>query len=674
MTRFSARRSGEAIARRKALGLMASLPIAGAVAGCAAPEPVSWPRLPGAGERFMNVGRAPTTFNDAPMLAERVRAGKLPPVRRRLPEVPYVVRPEILVASDRMQMRRGTYGGVLQMAQETPASDPMIYLGHVEPLIWAPSAFGFDQEVEGNVAEGFETRRNSTEFVFHLRKGMCWSDGVPVTTEDVAFAYHDVLLNEDITPGFPAYLRTGGEAEAAPAELRIVDDFTFLLRFDGTYGGFVSQIAITGWISYSDLLKPKHYLTKFHRKYASRRELAERTRRESIPEDQWYILFNNKQAIGGLTKLTSEEGIGHPSLTPWNIVEANTGVFTYERNPYYFKVDPDGNQLPYIDGIRSQTVQDKATITARALMGEFDYAGERASLRQLPLLSAQEKRGEIKISIARMHRIPINFILNLTYDDAAWRKVVREVRFRQALNLAINRREIIDNFYLGQFATLPKELNPPEYDLEGANALLDEIGMDRRDEGGFRMDPDGNPFRIPFEIADMAEDFLPMSQLIAEYWQQVGVRTTVRPIDLGLHAERRVTNDLRATALWAHLDIWPHAAYRDYLPTDQWGVLWQNWYDSRGERGEEPPDEVKRLFGFHQDLLSATPGTDSARNAYQEIVRSYYQNIWFFVPVERSSYPTFFSKRMHNVPHGTNDRTYGLIYNMSMEQWYIDER
>src|SRR5690606_33675050 len=172
---------------------------------------------------------------------------------------------------------------------------------------------------------------------------------------------------------------------------------------------------------------------------------------------------------------------------------------------YYFKVDPDGNQLPYIDSIRSQVIQDYETLTSRALMGEFDYLGERASLRHLSMIGPRHQQGELQMGLFRKHALR-NFYLNLTYDDETWRSVVGDVRFRRALSLAINRDEIIEQFYQGEFARLPEESNPADYDPDAANALLDEMGMTQRDDAGYRRAPNGSEFLIPFELPGAFED------------------------------------------------------------------------------------------------------------------------------------------------------------------------
>jgi peptide/nickel transport system substrate-binding protein len=608
------------------------------------------------------------------MLAEMVKAGDLPPVKERLPKEPYVVRPGLLVGEEFVNMQPGQYGGTLQLAQEAPSGDPIIFIGMDEPLLWAPSGFNYSEGegIQGNVVAGYEANSDDTEFTFFMREGLKWSDGEPVTMEDVKFAFEDVMYNEEITPIFPRYLQAGLRSDAAPVKLNVIDDLTFSLKFDSSYGTFPAQVAIAGWRGYGGIIKPRHYLEQFHKKYADPKELKQKLEEESVPEDQWFNLFNAKQMTEWMWNVTNEQGLGHPTLTAWIMKEADSGVFHYERNPYYFKVDPNGNQLPYMDGIRSQTVQDKESLTARALMGEFDYLGERATMRQLPLIAEKAEGGEIKPFVPRQHVDPTTVYLNLTYDDDNWRKVVQDIRFRRALSLAINRKEVIENFYLGEFAELPEATNPSEYDVEEANRLLDEMGLDQKDGEGFRLGPDGKRFRIPFDLVDHTEAHIPMGELIAEYWKNVGVFTTAKAIDATLFGERQAANQVQAQILWVHHPIWHSAFNDDYLP-HSWGSLWQTWYTTQGEDGEEPPEDVKALFDHHGNFMSARVASQEFNDALEAIMKNHYDNIWMFQLMEKAYWPTFFTSRIKNVPEGVPEDVFGIIVTFSMEQWFIDE-
>lgn len=659
--------AGHGFTRRNFLGVVAAGTVAGACSG---------PGESAGGSGAVGGTPDPGQYSESPMLAKQVKAGKLPKIKDRLPDEPVVVRPGMLVDSKFVDMKPGKFGGTLQLPQETPDFDPHIFLGTIEPMLWAPNAFDYDRGIEGNVVAGWEPNSDGTVFTFHMRKGLRWSDGELVTTEDVRFAFEDILYDDKVTSVFPDYLRARGQLDQAPAKVEVIDDLTFSLTFDAPYGTFPAQIAIAQWRTYADIIKPRHYLEQFHGKYASKKKLAEVMRAEDVPEGEWPTLLNAKQmtsVIGVGQDVSNEAMMGHPSLAPWLMTQSQGGVFRYERNPYYFKIDTAGNQLPYIDRLRSQVVQDKETLTSRALFGEFDYLGERATLRQLPLIARKAEKGEIKMHVARMHRLPINFALNLTYPDEVFRQVARDVRFRRALDLAINRQEIIDTFYLGKFARPAKDISPGVYDVDEANRILDDMGMDKKDSDGFRLGPDGKRFRISFEIADQSEDHLPMGELIAEYWKKVGVFTTLRQLDLTVAGERQEANEIQATAVWMHREIWPSAGWDDYLPIFYWGPLWHQWYESGGKDGEEPIPEVKELYEIHGEFMSAEVASPEFKAALEKIHKTYRDNVWAFSPVEHSYYPTFWTSRVSNVPEGVKEDVFGIVVNISMEQWYIDE-
>jgi peptide/nickel transport system substrate-binding protein len=206
--------------------------------------------------------------------------------------------------------------------------------------------------------------------------------------------------------------------------------------------------------------------------------------------------------------------------------------------------------------------------------------------------------------------------------------------------------------------------------VDKANALLDEMGM-KKGGDGFRTAPDGKPFSILFEVQDASEDFLPMSELIAEYWKKVGINTTVKKVDGALVSQRWTANELQATALWQHETIWSSAGWDDYLPGNYIGQLWHQWYMSQGKQGEEPPKEMKDLLDSHLKLQTAAIGSAESKAALEAIEKSYRDNVWTFNVVEDSYYPTFVTKKIQNVPIGQTDEL-GITIMYSMEQWYIE--
>jgi len=617
---------------------------------------------------FSSVSLAQKKYNESPMLAELVKQGKLPPVEQRLPKEPYVVGPKDLVLEDNY-FEVGKYGGTLRLAQGEPNFDPHLFIGNNEPLLWAPGGFGFDKGVKGNVLKGFKISGDYKTFTFYMREGLRWSDGYPVTTEDVQFTYEDVLLNDKLTPIFPAWLRDGGKADGKPMKLEIIDKYTFRIKFSEPYGSFPAMLAISQWRGYTSLLKPKHYLKQFHIKYTPIEKLRPLLKDLGYEKDEWWNLFNYKDVDNW--EMCRPEAVGFPSLYAWTLTKAEKGVLIYERNPYYFKVDVAGNQLPYIDKIEDIVVPDFQMLMMKGLMGELDYLGERSSMRDLPVIKEKEDAGNYTVVLPKMHRTPTTLYLNLTYNDPVWRKVVRDVRFRKALNLAINRKELIEKFYLG-FASLPKEV-PGDYDPEEANRLLDSMGLNKRDSEGWRLGPDGKRFVIPFEVAGYSVEHLPITELVAEYWKKIGIYTTVKKVEMSLVGQRDAANELKATTAWCHETIWRSLGWDDFLPGNHWGPLWSTWISTKGKGGEEPPTEVKKLYQLWNQAVKVPVGTPQSKKILDELYAHLRRNVFWFTIASDSHYPTFFSKKLGNVPKGGKWDGLGISLMYSMEQWFFKE-
>ena len=235
-------------------------------------------------------GREITSFGEAPALAKLVVEGKLPPVEERLPDEPAVVEPVEEI---------GEYGGTWRRAAVSP-TDTMIHvrLGY-EPLVrWARDG----KTIIPNLCTSWEVEEDGKVYTFHLRKGVKWSDGEPFTADDIVFWYEDILLNEDLTPSFPAWLAPKGE----PVKVEKVDDYTVKFIFASPYSLFLEYLAgpDTGPHIFN---YPKHYLKQFHPEYTRDEELAALTKEAGF--DFWYQLFGDKAAPYTNPDL--------PTLRPW---------------------------------------------------------------------------------------------------------------------------------------------------------------------------------------------------------------------------------------------------------------------------------------------------------------------------------------------------------------------
>lgn len=567
-------------------------------------------------------------YNESPMMRVKVATGELPPIEKRLPEVPYIK--ETLEEI-------GQYGGTLRCVRPSPDRDADIALNNAQPILQSPVELIAPGKYKGNVIESCEASEGFKVFTLRLRKGMKWSDGYPLTSEDFVFTYEDVLLNEKITPVFPRALTVGGE----PMKLEAIDDYTVRISFTEPYGAFVYHIGFWMW-AYPAMLKPKHYLKQFHPSYTPMEELEPLIKEEALPEGEWWTLLLRKDAW---------ETVGQPTLEPWVVVKKRVGEYEYERNPFYFKVDPAGNQLPYIDKLRSTLVENPQMSVMKTIAGELDYVHQTVNVVDVPLLKEQEKKGGYRVQIFVNDVIWV-FTLNLSHSDPVWCQVVGDVRFRRALNMAINRQEILDSQCLGM-GEFP-ELTPSGYDPEKANQLLDEMGLVKRDNEGWRLGPDGKRFIIPLEVAPLWGYEGPVSELLIEYFKAIGIYTTTKTLEFGLWMTLGQSNEIKASTHWANEPSWRRnpVAYSEYLPDQfrSWGPAWRDWYNSGGTEGQEPPNEVKSMFEL-RDVILQTVSEEERANAIDEIIRSYYDNIWM-MGLAWAPNIAVFATNVRNVPSG----------------------
>jgi len=602
------------------------------------------------------------TTKEAPMLAERVAADSLPPLEERLPAEPFVVGPGVIVAEDELtDWAPGQFGGILYFAHGDSDWNPDIFIMMNENLLMAPG-ISVDP-IRPNIVQNFTVEDDNKVFTFQLRDGLKWSDGAPVTTEDVRFVYEDIYLNEQLTPSFPSKFRDGGRPDGEPMKLEIVDETTFKLTFNEPYGGLLRELSIKGWQGYTDLLRPSHYLKQFHINYTPIEELRQELDRLNLT-DEWWQLFTSKNCDNwDVTRLRC---IDYPGLYPWVAKDSEqSGVLIFERNPYYFKVDTEGKQLPYVDKLISTLVQDTNMINAKVIAGDVDFVREDTALVNLSMYKENEEAGNFKLALLNSHVDPTALWLNYTNPDPTWRLVTGDLRFRQALNMAINRDEIIESIYFG-LAT-PPTLVPGEYDVAKANQLLDEMGMDQRDADGFRLAPNGEPFDLFIETADYAPDIIPVGELLVEHLKDVDIRTTLKVLDASLLTQRMDANEHYATIIWSVQPMWPNGTWTDYLPTPQWARLWELWYDSNGVNGEEPPAPVKRLYEIQAGRIQTLPGSDEDKALTEELYSIHYDNVYIFNIVENVNYALLVDADLGNVQ--TSGQAIGA--NNSGEQFYF---
>jgi len=616
-------------------------------------------------------------YNEAPMLKVKVAAGEVPPVEERLPENPLVMEPWKEI---------GKYGGTLETVDISPTWNSIIRHVNDSPLLELPPDSRYHRynpmgaEIHPGILDRWEMSEDGKVWTFRIRKGLKWSDGIPVTTEDVRYTIEDVYFNKEITPVFPEWLGWGGE----PPELKIMDDYTFRLKFVKPYGLFLPNPQSHGR-SYRELISPSHYLKQFHVKYTPLDKLEPVMKEYGYSKEEWGRFYNFMDPFGqdGTYVLGVGDPVKHPVLNPWRVVShPKPEEWILERNPYYYKVDTEGNQLPYIDRIHFSVLNDREMITMKILTGEVDIeGGYYARLSDYPLFMENREKGSYEVMLLRdTWDYSLIYFLNLCPEDLVLRKIVQDVRFRQALSLALDREEIRESIFLGfgrpaQWAPVQGsvfyeeefEKAYVEYNPEKANALLDEMGLKWDENHEYRLRPDGERLTLPFIYYEVFPSCTPGAELAHEYWEEIGISVPVRLVDnywTLFGANKTVVTD------WADAaSVLPHWFAAGFQTTTS---LWWQWYITGGKEGVEPIPAAKRVYEM-RDRMYSTPSEEERMKAAKELFRLQAENLWVIGTVVSVPVPVIYSKKLGNISVAEEKDYYNITPLEAGEQWFFKE-
>ncbi len=577
-------------------------------------------------------GRA-ATYREAPCLRRLVLSGNLPPVEQRLPDEPLVLQPT---------ERIGTYGGTWRRLGVNQ-NDTLLgsRIGYESLVRWDRTG----RRIVPGAAKSWEIREDARRYIFHLRPGMKWSDGAPFTADDLLFWYEDVVCNKDLSPVFPRYLCPGGGRFTVKAP----GPYTVEFLFDQPNGIFLETMAFRG----IGMFFPKHYLEQFHVRYRDKGDLEALARKEGL--DLWHQLFLQKANIHDNTEC--------PTVRAWKLTVGPPSTrLLVERNPYYWKVDSAGNQLPYIDRIATTLMQNKEILNLKAITGGVDMQARYIDSSKYTLFMLNRRKGGYRV-LADPSPGSIVIYVNQCSKDPAMRKLLCDVRFRRALSIAINRRELIefiysglaeptngvssrfDPFYLPEFAGKNTEYDPGE-----ARRLLEAVGL-KKGRWGLRRMPDGSRFRpilhfYPAETGTGAE----LWQLVADYWREVG-------LDFVVKSDARTLSVMQVRN--GNSDFWAYAiAGMHWIVDPGWYVpvrdgayfapLYGRWVARKGRSGESPTPEFMRLVNWYREMAS----TDNPARRLElghNILRQWVDRC-YVIGIVRKKEVTLVGNRLHNFP------------------------
>lgn len=545
-----------------------------------------------------------SSYREAPELAALVAAGKLPPVDQRLPENPMLVEPQSEV---------GAYGGTWHMAMRDSFDHASLIrtIGYENLMRWTPDW----SEPIPNIAQSVETLDNARAFKFTLRRGLRWSDGAPFTADDILFWYEDVLLNPELSPTIPFWLLADGK----PVTVSKIDSVTVVFRFANPNSLFLQLLAAPEGAEPTSY--PKHYLANRLPRY-----------NKSLVGTDWAQAF--RAAFGTPGTVDDSTRWQHPDVPTLNawVLKAGYGAadpLIAQRNPYYWKVDPAGQQLPYLDRVSFALVKERRDAAALALQGMVDMQARHIRCCGEKILAARVDYDLLKIIPTEANEVVIS--LNLGTDNPALKRIFNQRDFRIALSIGIDRNRL----QAGDPTVIPWQVAPlPEsryfherlatqylrFDPDEANRLLDGLSY-RRGTDGVRREPGGAP--IAFAIICSAEEREAWLKVAAEDWRRLGVDISVQLLAREDYIRRVEANTFDAAAYTAEGGIDVTVNPSDFIPfgvQTAWGIRWWRWYQNPADpRAEVPPAPVQRQFALY-DRIKATSEPAAQQALMKEIL------------------------------------------------------
>ena len=576
---------------------------------------------------------------------DEVKKGDLPPIAERIPDTPIIVDLEAKGRSF------GTPGGTLRtMITRTKDVRQMVVYGYARLV-------GYDEnyELRPDILRDFDVEEGRI-FTLHLRPGHRWSDGAPFTSEDFRYWWEHVANNPELSPaGPPEIMRVRGEV----GTMRFPDAQTVVVEFPHPNPRFLPALAQA---SPPFLYRPSHYLKPFHAAFNTPKEMQEMI--DELRVRSWAPLHNK---LDNMYKFDNHE---LPTLQPW--IPATTGTasrYLFVKNPYFHRIDARGVQLPYID-IVEMSVVGSGLVAAKANAGETDLQARGLDFRDTSIL----KKGEADGSPYRTYlwsngaASQIAIYPNLNFNDPVWREVIRDVRFRRALSMGIDRTIINRALYFGlgkeggMTALAASPLFAPEnlskwaiYDPDTANLMLDEMGLQTRNKAGYRLLPDGRPMEFVIETAGERQEVENALAIITDTWRDLGVKLVMRPLDRDI-LRNRVFSGVTMASVWFGWDNGIPQAYTPptYLaPTDQVFFAWPKWgqhYQTRGAAGEAADMEPARKLLDLNRRWAETRDLSIRTRIWEEMLAIHADQQFGIGVLSEAPQPVVVSKRLRNVP------------------------
>jgi peptide/nickel transport system substrate-binding protein len=522
---------------------------------------------------------------EAPMLQELVAAGKLPPLADRLPKNPLTLKPLHAI---------GKYGGVIRHFHMNLGNSPQNWMYGNSPLRWVDDGLN----IAPGMVDTWAANPDNSEWTLHIREGLKWSDGARCTVDDVLYALDDLVLNPDHPDTATEFYTSGG----APVKILKIDDYTMKLKYIVPAPLTAKRLCM--WVKGGigpRWIAPKHYLKEFHPKYNS-------AVKDYVEHD---------------LRLLWRQYPGSPSLTAWICESYKPGERrVWVRNPYYYCIDTEGNQLPYVDRTDETNIEDKEVQMLTIMQGGVDYlhhGGHRGGLADIAPLKAGEKDGKYRVILLDSGGGSGHYYFwNWDCPDAKYRDLYRNPKFKAAFNYNRDRERITQTLYygLGEVTTgtmAPKAIefnfndearawykkerdSYVEYDPEKAKKLLDEIGVKDVNNDGFREFPDGSKLELRVDFnATAGKSWLDGHEIAIADFAKIGLKMITNTYPDAEFAPMWRAGQGHIRGNWGIGDGPDHLVYPSWVVPDEpnrWSPLGGNYYLQRGTEKEDSEKDV----------------------------------------------------------------------------------
>ena len=583
-------------------------------------------------------------LQETPMFREAVAAGEMPAVHKRVPVTPSVVHFE----GDDQKI--GQQGGRMRLLMGRAKDTRLMVVYGYSRLV----AYDQNLSIQPDILEKIEVLEGR-QFTLYLRPGHKWSDGYPFTAEDFRYYWEDIANDEVLSPaGVPTMLRINNESP----RFEVLNEITVRYTWSRPNPYFLPALA--GALPFY-IYAPAHYMKQFHARYQDPDTLASMI--EESGQRNWSALHTK------FGRQYRNDNPDLPSLQPWILkTRPPADRFIFSRNPYYYRIDTAGRQLPYVDEV-AMTIANPKLIPAKAGAGEVDLQARSLNFNDYTFLKQGEKSNNFSVRLwqtakgAHMALFP-----NLNVKDPEWRRLFRDTSFRRALSMSINRHEINQVIYFGlaiegNNTVLPR--SPlydekyakawTEYQPATANLILDALGLTERDDRGVRLLPNGAPMEIIIETAGESTEQTDVLELIHDSWLDVGIKVYSKPLQREV-LRNRIFAGTTLMSIWFGMENGLPTADMspsELAPTDQNHLQWPKWgqyYQSNGKAGESIDMDIPRRLASLNESWVVAEDTKARETIWREMLDLFTDNVFTIGLVAGVPQPVVVNNRLRNVP------------------------